>query len=80
MGVSGFLGSLEDEVINAMVRQICLPEIQAKENVLIRYCVSLSYLGPQEAIDPLVKIMNTDARITVRNAARYSLKNMGFYL
>ncbi len=80
LGVSGFLGSLEDKVTSSMVRQISLPEIQAQEDVLIRYCVSLGYLGTQEAIDPLVRIMNNDARLTVQNAARYSLQNMGFYL
>ena len=80
LGVSGFLGSLEDEVISSMVSQINHPEIQAQEEILIRYCVSLGYLGPQEAIDPLVKIMNNDTRLTVQNAARYSLQNMGFYL
>ena len=80
LGIGGFLGSLENDVINAMLEQMKNSEVIAQEDVLARYCVSLSYLGSQEAINPLVKLMNNDSRDKVRNAARYSLQNMGFNL
>jgi len=80
LDVGGNLGSLEDTVTAAMLNQMDDSDVVAKEDVLVRYCVSLSYLEAAEAINPLVKLMNNDSREKVRNAARYSLQKMGFNL
>jgi hypothetical protein len=80
LGIDGNLGSREYEVNAAMVAQLTNPDVQDDEEKLIRFCISVSYLGPSEAVKPLVKLMNNDKRMRVQNAARYALQNMGYSL
>ncbi|NSW53033.1 MAG: hypothetical protein HPY85_11050 [Anaerolineae bacterium] len=80
LGIDGNLGSMERAVNQAMVAQLTDPGVQADEEKLIRFCISISYLGPSESVNPLVKLMNNDKRMRVRNAARHALQNMGYSL
>ncbi|MBN2048304.1 MAG: hypothetical protein JW750_10715 [Anaerolineaceae bacterium] len=80
MGLNGNLGSYEDEVIARMLNVMEMPSIRDDEEVMIRLCLTLGYLAPVNAVEPMIRLMNTDQRARVRYAAKYSLQRMGIYL